>query len=42
LIVGVLLARLRAVAARRDGARIEGVYDRADRIRRDRAARRRR
>jgi hypothetical protein len=41
VIVGLLVARLRAITARRDSTRIEGVYDRAERIRRERDARRR-
>jgi hypothetical protein len=39
VIVGLLVARLRAMTARRNTAR--GVYDRVERIRRDREERRR-
>jgi hypothetical protein len=41
VIVGVLVARLRMHAARRDDARASGVYDRIERIRAQRGARRR-
>ncbi len=41
IIVGMLAARLRLHAARRNDARAAGVYDRIERIRADRGARRR-
>lgn len=40
VIVGLLVVRLRAHAARRRDARVDGVYDRIERIRRERDARR--
>jgi hypothetical protein len=41
VIVVLLVARLRALTARRNATRVDGVYDRIERIRRDRGARRR-
>jgi hypothetical protein len=41
VIVGLLVARLRTLTARRDSTRIERVYDRAERIRREREQQRR-
>jgi hypothetical protein len=41
VILGLLVVRLRAHAARRDGARVSGVYDRIARIREERGKRRR-
>ncbi|HEV3086826.1 MAG TPA: hypothetical protein VGX96_06325 [Candidatus Elarobacter sp.] len=41
MIVCLLVARLRAMTARRNTAHVDGVYDRAERIRRDREQRRR-
>jgi hypothetical protein len=41
VIVVLLVVRLRGRTARRDSTRVAGVYDRAERIRRDRDAARR-
>ena len=41
VIVGLLAVRLRAHSARRDDARVSGVYDRIARIRDERGKRRR-